>query len=213
MSRPGRPGRAAAWAQGTTLGPHLRARSLFALAVIGLLCMVGPGPVAGHAELVAASPGPDETVAGSVAALRATFSQDLDASRSSIEIRDGAGAVVARGGKDPREARAMHVELRPPLGPGEYDVRWTSYSAEDDELARGTYEFSVVAAAATPSPPPTGPATGTLGPVAASVSPSPTPREGASPDADATPLLLLLVVAVAGAGLIAGTALLRTRRR
>ena len=58
----------------------------------------------------------------------------------------------------------------PALEPGEYEVRWTTFSTEDGELARGTYAFTVVAGS---------PAT-----VSPSSSPRPTPSEVA-PRSDA----------------------------
>jgi methionine-rich copper-binding protein CopC len=104
-----------------------------------------------HAELDSASPGPDEVVAGSPPRLVARFTQDIAAERTSIEVRDADGQTVARGGKDPDRARVQRVEL-PPLQPGTYEVRWVTFSTEDDELARGRYRFTVTDAPATPAP-------------------------------------------------------------
>jgi methionine-rich copper-binding protein CopC len=104
-----------------------------------------------HAELVSASPGPDEAVSEVPARLVARFSQDIAADRTSIEVRDATGATVARGGKDPDRARVQLADL-PPLEPGTYEVRWVTFSTEDDELARGRYSFTVTVPVATPGP-------------------------------------------------------------
>lgn len=150
-------------------------RSLF-LALIGasLYLPTIASPVLAHAALVSAVPGPDEEVAGSPDELVIRFSQDLDPSRTSIEVLDGSGARVARGGELGSGPREFRLAL-PDLTPGEYEVRWTSFSAEDGELARDTYSFAVVAA---PSPSATAvvtptPAASALPTATSTVSPSP----------------------------------------
>ena len=123
-------------------------RALIGAALFALL----PLSVANaHAELTSASPGPDEAVSEVPARLVARFSQDIAADRTSIEVRDASGATVARGGKDPDKARVQVVDL-PPLEPGTYEVRWVTFSTEDDELARGRYSFAVTVPVATPGP-------------------------------------------------------------
>ena len=123
-------------------------RAIIAAALSALL----PLSVAdAHADLVSASPGPDEAVTEVPARLVARFSEDLAADRTSIEVRDASGATVARGGKDPDRARAQRADL-PPLEPGTYEVRWVTYSTEDGELARGRYSFTVSVPVSTPGP-------------------------------------------------------------
>ena len=60
-----------------------------------------------------------------------------------MELRDASGTRIATGAKDPAEPRVMRMAL-PELELGEYEVRWTTFSTEDGELARGTYTFTVV---------------------------------------------------------------------
>ncbi len=190
------------------------------LAVALVLAM--PAAVFAHAHLDTADPAPDAVVTEVPDELVATFTQDLDASRSSMELRDADGDVVATGEKDPNEARTMRMPL-PALEAGTYEVLWTSFSAEDGELDRGTYTFTVEAAATpSPSPSPTASATAT-----ASASPTatatPSPSPSASPSASAAPsagdtggdgaaALLPIVAAVAVAGGL-GLWLLRGRAR
>jgi methionine-rich copper-binding protein CopC len=145
--------------------------------------------VSAHAELDSASPGPDEVVTGSPAALVATFTQDLAADRTSIEVRDAAGETIARGGKDPDSDRAQRVDL-PPLEPGIYEVRWVTYSSEDDELARGTYRFTVTAAEVSPTPCPSpmdaAPASSSNAVASAAPAVEPSPEVSGAPVIDAS---------------------------
>jgi hypothetical protein len=102
------------------------------------------------------------------------FNQDLNPSRTSLEVREASGSSIARGGELGAGPREFRLAL-PELEPGKYTVRWTSFSAEDGELARDTYTFTVVAA---PSPSPT---------PLSSVAPSPTPTLIASATPMSTP--------------------------
>lgn len=182
-------------------------------------------PVLAHAELVSASPGPDDVVQGSPPELVAEFNQDLNPSRTSISVRNAAGDVLAEGGEPGGNPREWRLTL-PPLEPGTYRVRYTSFSAEDGEIHRAQYTFTVEAAAsptppqslsptasasATPStlPTPT-PATSTLPTSSASASSSPAPSippsPGSGPGFDlsmALPIIFVLaVVAVLGLWLL-----------
>jgi len=191
-------------------------------------------PVAAHAELVSATPGPDAVVTTPPPILEAMFSQDLDPSRSSIEVRSAAGDRIATGGPLGGSARTMTAEL-PALPDGRFTVRWTSFSSEDQELARGTYDFTVRLAAASPSPStvptglPTAPASlsapppSSLAPSAVpsptavpTVSLAPTPSAtpaGSSPHGDATVTAVVVPIVVILAGLaIFGFWLYRQRR-
>ena len=149
-----------------------------------LLMSLSALPALAHAELVSASPGPDEVVAGSPDELVAEFSQDLDESRTTIVVRDDAGDRVADGGQLGNGPREWRLAL-PPLPPGTYEVRYTTFSAEDSELHRGRYSFTIVAA---PSPSPSPTATPTSPPPSASASVPPTsPAATASPSSTPSP--------------------------
>lgn len=149
-----------------------------------LLLSLFATPALAHAELLSASPGPDDTVEGSPSELVAEFSQDLDESRTSIEVRDDAGDRVARGGELGDGLREWRLVL-PPLAPGSYEVRYTTFSAEDSELHRGRYSFTVVAAA---SPPPSpSPAPSPLPPPSASASAVPASPPTATASSSPTP--------------------------
>ncbi|MHB8893198.1 MAG: copper resistance CopC family protein [Candidatus Limnocylindrales bacterium] len=146
------------------------ARSLPRAAIAAaVLLMLLAAPALGHAAFVSGTPGPGDEVVGTPAQLVIEFSQDLDPSRTSLEVRDTSGASLARGGELGDGPREFRLAL-PELAPGEYEVRWTSFSAEDGELARDSYTFTMVAA---PSPSP---------------SPSPSQIPSLSPPPSPTPL-------------------------
>jgi copper resistance protein C len=196
------------------LWADMRSRLVLLPPLLALLAFLAiAGPALGHAELDTASPGPGDEVAGSPAELVATFTQDLDMSRTTMAVRDGSGTTVAEGpqlGDGPRELRLA----LPPLAPGEYEVRWTSFSAEDSELERGRFTFTVLPAPA-PTATPTSAATAVPATVAPIPSPSPgtaTPVASAPPDVAADGATALLPIAVAAVALLAiGAWLLRRR--
>ena len=173
------------------------ARSLIRAVVCAVLLSLIAAPVLAHAELVSATPGPGDEVAGSPSELVGTFNQDLDPSRTSLEVRDASGASLARGGELGQGSREFRLIL-PRLGPGEYEVRWTSFSAEDGELERGSYAFTVIAAPSSPPSP--------------SLSPTPTappPVDGTSAGGDGAVLIPILAALLVVGGI--GAWLLRRR--
>ena len=89
-----------------------RARSIGSL-VTGLLILAGPfaAPVAAHAELLSAMPGPDDVVTEAPATLVAQFTEPLILDRSGLAVLDAAGATVAEGNEPGAGAREMQVAL------------------------------------------------------------------------------------------------------
>jgi methionine-rich copper-binding protein CopC len=159
-----------------------------------IVTLAWAAPAAAHAELESASPGPGDEVVGSPAVLVAVFSQDLDPSRSSLEIRDADGNQVAQGGVPGDGSRELRLDL-PELEPGVYEVRWTSYSAQDGELERGSYTFTVVADAS---------AAPTVGP---------TPTAGPDPDrGDSGAAVIVPIAAAVVVAAVVGLWLIRRRR-
>src|SRR6187431_627938 len=141
---------------------------------LGLL-LVLPAIATAHADLDVPTPADGSTVEGQPAEVSGTFTQDINPDGSSLQLRDANGTVVAEGGVDPSDPRRMAITDLPELAPGVYEVRWTTISAEDDELDRDTWSFTVVAAPSpTPSPTaaPTGSATASASP-SSTIAPSP----------------------------------------
>lgn len=182
-----------------------------ALATLVALSLGTPAAVLAHAELDTATPGPGDEVVGSPDEIIATFTQDLDMSRTAMVVRDAAGEVVAEGpvrGDGPREIRLP----LPELPPGVYEVRWTSFSAEDGEIERGRYSFTVL-----PAPTPTVAPTEapSVAPPTASPEASPSPSPTASLGPETPPdsgVAALLPIGIAVVALLAVGAWLLRRR-
>lgn len=190
----------------------VRAALFAALATVMLI----PAPVVAHAELKTAVPGPGDEVVGSPQVLITRFDQNLDPSRTSLQLRNAAGVVLARGGELGAGPREFTLPL-PELSPGEYKVYWTSYSTEDAELGRGTFTFTVLAAptappSLSPSPwanPTAAPPTAVPGSATSVPSPSPFPQAAAPTAGEG----LVVIPIAAAALLLAGVIVWMTRRR
>ena len=187
--------------------------------VVLVLVLAFPSVALGHAELEAIDPPDGGTITGSPSEIVGSFSLTLDPARSNYRVVDATNSVVAQGGTVDADKKTMRLALRTPLAPGRYTIRWTSFSPDDNEQARGTTTFTIIAAtpppSATPAPsaastaPPTAvpsPSLATLAPV---VSPSAPPTAPVTSTTDA--LIPIVVVALAIVGL--GLWLLRGRSR
>lgn len=130
------------------------------------------------ADLESAMPGPGDQITDVPDELVATFTEALEPDRSSIEVRLG-DDVVARGGNVESEPTIMRAAL-PELEPGEYTVRWTTYSTDDNHLFRGTYTFEVL-------PPPTPTPTPIPTPSQATATPVATPTRLPEPTSEPSP--------------------------
>jgi copper resistance protein C len=188
--------------------------SVVAAVVLGLLA---PAAVLGHAELDTIAPANGSTVDVAPTEIVATFTEDLDPSKSSIVVLDSAGAQIATGGTVAADDAKKLTLALPALEPGAYQVRWTSASAEDGDLDRGTTGFTYAPAAtasASPSAAGATPEASVGGP-----SPSATRTIAPSPSADTQPASTstsdLIIPIVAAVILIAGLGywLLRGRSR
>jgi methionine-rich copper-binding protein CopC len=184
-------------------------RTASAIVLLSLLALVLlPGVAAAHSTLEASDPGAGATLTVPPTAITGDFSEDVDASRSSMELRGPDGAQIAKGGvpADGPPTR-MAISALPALAPGVYEVRWTTVTADDNGVERGTFTFTVVEAApgSTPAPTTTSVPIATTTAPAASPSPEPAPTAG--------PGDLLLPIVVLGAILVGGAAVFLRRRR
>lgn len=164
-----------------------------------------PSAAAAHAELETSSPADGATVASGFAGpIVLGFSAAL-ADGSKAELIGPSGPVVTESTIAPEST--LTITLAGPLEPGAHEVRWTSV-AEDTDVARGTFSFTVEAAP-DPTPTPTPEPTTTMSPETTTASPSPSPTEpGAA--ASSTDVLIPIVVVVLVAA--AGAAYFLTRR-
>jgi copper resistance protein C len=161
-----------------------RVRVLVFAALTAILLLV-PAIVVAHAELDVPTPKDGATVEGSPPEVSGTFIQKINPDGSSLVLRDTNDKVVARGGPDPDDVKRMVITDLPDLAPGTYTVQWTTVSAEDGELARGTWSFTVAVAVKTPgTPAPTATASASA---AATASPTPAPTATPAPSPSSAP--------------------------
>jgi methionine-rich copper-binding protein CopC len=176
------------------------------MALSALLAGLLAGSVLARAELATVAPADKSTVEGPPEEIVMTFTQNLNPLKSSIRVVDAAGNLVVLGGivsaRDPRE---LYVALPGPLPAGAYEIRWITFSTEDQEQAQGTTTFTVAAA---PSDAPSAAAASTspAGSVAASAAQSiASPPSASSPPTSPTtstsdaviPIVVALIVLAA----------------
>jgi copper resistance protein C len=135
--------------------PAMRARihgsRLRALLIASFVVLAVPGSAVAHAELVRAIPADGETVTERVIVISGRYSEDMKGN-SNLEVLDGSGATVASGGIDPNDPRRLAARPSLPLGDGTYTVKSTTISAEDGDIDRMEWTFTVaVAASASPT--------------------------------------------------------------
>ena len=93
-----------------------------------------------HAFLDHASPLVGSTVASAPREVSLTFTQNLEAAFSSVEVTGPNGARVDAG-KPQISGNTMHVGLKA-AGPGTYHVRWHALSV-DTHKTDGSFTFTV----------------------------------------------------------------------
>jgi methionine-rich copper-binding protein CopC len=157
--------------------PVPRRRAVLPAVVVALFLL--PSVVLAHAELVKSTPKDGAALDASPTEIFATYSEAMDPSGSSLKLVDKDDTELATGGVDPDDAKRMSVDDVPDLAPGTYTVRSTTKSAEDGDIDRAEWSFTITAAA-TPEPSATPTATATP---TASASPSPSATASASPSA------------------------------
>jgi copper resistance protein C len=187
------------------------------MAVTGVLLV--PGLVVGHSELQTPTPADKSSVTTPVTQVSGTFTESIKKDGSSLLVKDATGTTVAQGGVDPADDKVMTASPTTPLANGSYTVQWTTISADDGDLARGTWTFTV-AVAGTPSPAAT---TGASASAAPTATPSAVPTVAPTPAASPSPsgggsdtsgggsdVILPIVIALVVLG--AGAAYLLSRR-
>jgi methionine-rich copper-binding protein CopC len=201
--------------------PQVR-RIRFLLPVASLaFAFVAPLGVLAHAELDTHEPGAGETVVGTPAVIHATYTETLDPTGSSLLLVDADGAKVAQGGVADASTptKEMSITDLPDLAPGEYTVRSTTKSADDGDIDRKTWVFTVTAPSPTPAPttapsaPPSAAPSASPIPSAtpvASVAPSPSGDTG-TPTTSTSDVILPIIVGLAFVAIVGGYLLMRRR--
>ena len=170
--------------------PVRRPGILLAAATVVVLLL--PGLAAAHAELQTSSPSDTEVVQGTPAEIFATYSERVKVDGSSLVLQDaGSGKELATGGVDPADDKRMVITPVPELVPGDYIVKSTTVSADDNDIDRQRWIFTVVpvtAPTASPSEAPTAtPAPTASASASTAPSASTTPSASASPSATTAP--------------------------
>jgi len=110
------------------------------LIIAALLNIVGAVAAQAHAFLEHANPLVGSTVASAPREVSLTFTQNLEASFSSVQVTDGNGARVDQG-KPQVSGNTMRVGLKS-LSAGTYRVRWQVLSV-DTHKTEGSFAFTV----------------------------------------------------------------------
>ena len=196
--------------------PIRRVATLVVVAAMTVLLV--PGLVVAHAQLDTPTPADKSTVTTEVTEVSGTFTQGIKVDGSTLVVKLVGGGTVAEGGVDPNNDKRMVATPTSPLGTGSYQVEWTTNSAEDNEVARGTWTFSV-AVPPSSSPTPAVTAAASAAPSAAvsavpsaiaSPQPTPVPSADGSSTGSGSDVVLPIVVALIVLG--AGAAYLLRRR-
>jgi methionine-rich copper-binding protein CopC len=166
---------------------HSRPAALAGLLVLLLMASM-PAVVSAHAVLIATDPPAGGSVEGTPGRIVATFNEPLG-EKSTVSLRNAAGERVLVGAVDPADRTSLVMEPET-LEAGTYEVRWTAES-DDGDLVRGTYRFTVTAAAPSPSPSPSaavppsrspsGPPNAAASDAPSSIPPTSSPAPSASP--------------------------------
>jgi methionine-rich copper-binding protein CopC len=200
----------------TFMHRNRRVRAVSVAVLLGLFAL--PVTVLGHAELETVTPADGATVA-ELTEIVMTFSQDLDPAKSSIVLVDSAGSTVLTGGDVDSSDKTIMTLAVTDLVAGDYEIRWTSASADDGDLERGTTTFTFAPPNPTESdllPTPSPSASPTPAPSPSAV-PSPSPSAAPSPSGSGTPtastsdvlipiVVAVVVIAALGAWLLRGRA-------
>jgi len=175
-----------------------------------LLTALPPAGVGAHSELVASDPADGAILTDQPREISGDFSEELDATRSAMELRAPDGSVLATG-RVPAGGPATRMAIvdLPAIAAGTYEVRWTTVTADDDGVERGTFTFTLVAATPSPSPIAEPPSTEPPfpSPTASAPSPTPGPATGSTTGDVVVPLVVLAAILVGG-----GVWLVRRRR-
>jgi copper resistance protein C len=108
------------------------------LAVLPLVLLGGAAAHA-HAFLDHANPRVGSTVRSAPREVTLWFTQKLEPSFSSAQVRDASGARVDQGART--EGMQLHVPVKP-LPPGTYKVHWRVLSV-DTHTTEGSFSFRV----------------------------------------------------------------------
>jgi methionine-rich copper-binding protein CopC len=119
-------------------------RTSIGLVAPAVLVLSGTVSVLAHAHLIRATPAVGGTVNTPPSEVTLRFSEKLEATFSSVVVRDSTGKQVDRGGAtvDKGDRTLMRVLLQEPMAPGVYKVEWKVMSADTHKID-GNFTFKV----------------------------------------------------------------------
>lgn len=189
-----------------------------------LLVLTLVGPTLAHAELVSSNPKNGAVLATPPTVVTLTFSETLDAQKSSFKLIGPDGPVgTGKVASDPSGMTLAGLSL----APGDYEIQWTSV-AVDGHVQRGVLAFIVsqpttapptlTPAAGSPPAPASPSAEPSVAPTAPTtpgptVAPSPAPSPAPAPASASSGDVLLPIVAALALVAVVGAYLLRRSRR
>jgi copper resistance protein C len=115
---------------------------ILAGAVLALL--VSAGAAQAHPRFVSATPARSETVSASPSEVRVTFSEAVDAAKSTLTVVDAEYKPVAVGAlkADAKDKKTLVLPITKRLAPGFYRVEWRVVTP-DHGAVPGRYRFEV----------------------------------------------------------------------
>jgi len=115
-------------------------------AVLLAMVMVA-GPALGHARLISSSPSANAQLSESPKILSLTFSEAAQV--GVLKLTTAGKEVPIKLDRGAKAASSIAIPL-PALDAGIYEVEWTALAADDGHVTRGSFSFTVVAAARPP---------------------------------------------------------------
>ncbi len=121
-------------------------RFLLALAVFALVAGIArPGTAEGHAALAGSDPGANAFLQRGPGRIALTFTEPVDADRSTINVLDASGTLVDASGIGlSSNGLITQVTFPRALPPGIYNVLWSNVSRIDGHGLRGSFPFTVL---------------------------------------------------------------------
>ena len=119
-------------------------RKLLPITIAGLALVGTVGRASAHADLVSASPAPNEALERSPVLIELFFSEPVDGSFTLIRVLNSDGKDVdnADTSVDPANPTRTTVTVRS-LADGIYTVSWKALSSVDSHITTGAYPFAV----------------------------------------------------------------------
>jgi methionine-rich copper-binding protein CopC len=121
-------------------------------AIAGVLVFAPLQPGLAHASLVKSSPAAGAKLTKAPSEIRAWFNDKLSVKGSVLRLEDAHMKVLATGGVDQKVKTLDVMAVKAPaLAAGTYIVAWIAVADDDGETRKGSFKFSIAAAAAASS--------------------------------------------------------------